>query len=84
MKISTHDFHTIMFYAYRYAMGRRTYVTQEMSDLLIKYQHDLNWQTQQKIALEIGRRIKNNEAGDDCDVKNWLRVKKEYENDSKI
>lgn len=81
MKISTHDFHTIMFYAYRYAMGRATYATQEMSELLLKYQHDLNWETQQKIALEIGRRIKLDQAAHDCDIKNWLKVKEEFESE---
>jgi hypothetical protein len=77
MKVTNHDLNELLFWSYRYAMGRQTYVPSLVADLLIKYKHELTFENRNKIALEIDRRIKRGEAGDNCDIKNWLKVRKE-------
>jgi hypothetical protein len=60
--------------AFRYALGRRTYITMETAEWLIRYWGILpdNWQSQ--IQQDIERAIARGDAGMQCDVREWQRV----------
>jgi len=61
----------IVFYAFRYCLGRRTGAVDEMVNYL-----KMNWKrlpenTQNQIQEEIKTTIDRGNAGSDCDIKNW-------------
>jgi hypothetical protein len=60
--------------AFRYALGRRTYITGTVSDWLIFYWPIIQTPWQQQIQEDILVAINRHDAGDDCDVKNWEKV----------
>lgn len=68
------DFNVLAFNAFRYALGRKTYVTAEVSDILIRRQDDLDPHVQDMIAEEIEIAIKRNRAGMPCDVDEWQKL----------
>ena len=60
--------------SFRYALGRTTYVTSEMSELLVKYWDKLqDWQ-QDQVLRHIHTAIDQNDAGDKCDIHEWMKV----------
>ena len=64
----------MVFYAFRYALGRRTYAVGTVSDYLIDNWHRLKPQTKEKMLEEIRDAIKHKRAGMDMDVKMWQRI----------
>jgi len=71
MDIDQKDFNNLAFYAFRYALGRRTYCTADVSDLLIKYADKIDGKS--KYCAEIQDAIDRDDAGMDCDVKAWVK-----------
>jgi hypothetical protein len=63
-----------LFCAFRYALGRRSYITHNIADQLIKNWHLLHKNTQEQIVNEIAKAIENNRAGDNIDEQIWLQV----------
>ena len=59
--------------AFRYALGRTSYITQEMVDELIDNWDEMEpWHEQ--IRLDIINAIHMNRAGHDVDVEQWKRI----------
>ncbi len=75
MKLDKEDFDTLAFCAFRYALGRRTYITAMVSALLSKHAAELNRATKGLMVEEINRSISLRHAGDDCDVVEWLALR---------
>jgi len=73
MKIELKDFNDLAFYAFRYALGRKSYCTADVSNLLIKYAQELYHP--EKYVNEINIAIKSDDAGMDCDVAGWVKCR---------
>lgn len=67
------DFCEILLCAFRYALGRKTYVVSGIADQLIRNWDDLGY-LQDQICKEIDEAIAANTAGMEMDVKVWQRV----------
>jgi hypothetical protein len=59
--------------AFRYALGRRTYVVSEVTDWL-KIHWDAMAPWHKQIHDDITHAIEHGIAGDDCDVKSWREI----------
>lgn len=64
----------IIIYAFRYALGRKTYSVEEVSNCLIENWSKFKPHTKEQIINEITEAIKRNEAGMDIDINAWKRV----------
>ena len=65
----------LAFFAFRYALGRQTYVVSSMADHLIEYWTTFHVNHQRMIHKEILDAILNGRAGDEnIDVPEWKRV----------
>ena len=64
----------LMFMSFRYAFGRRSYITSVCGDLLIRYAPDMNEHTKKAIAHEISIGINEGHYGMDMDKSGWLLV----------
>lgn len=60
--------------AFRYALGRKTYVVREVVDCLIKHRKKLDTVTKNLICKEIKYATEEGWAGMFMDVKDWKRV----------
>lgn len=74
--IENHALQDLLFYSFRYCLGRMTYAVSDCVNLLIKYWWLLSRPTQKLIQREIREAIKRNGAGMDCDIDQWNRVLK--------
>lgn len=74
IEVLTLDDQIILFCAFRYALGRRTYVSGVVSDRLISLNESLSQNEKDKYIREIKEAIDENSAGDDCDIKQWKKV----------
>lgn len=68
------QFNLLALYAFRYALGRRTYAVQDMGELLIKNIDQLDDLNKTLIRREIIDAIKRRDAGADCDVISWNQL----------
>lgn len=64
----------IIFYAFRYALGRMTYVSQEVSDYIIAHWDQINPREREAMQVEIKAAIRMKTAGMEMDVKLWQRI----------
>ena len=64
----------IIMWAFRYALGRRTYAVSDVVEVLINIWDKLKVFTQKKIQLEIREAINQKRAGMDCDIKQWKKI----------
>lgn len=64
----------IIFYAFRYCLGRKTYAVAEMVDYLLDNWNDISKNLRDKIKKEIANAIENKRVGMDCDIKDWQRL----------
>ncbi len=64
----------IIFYAFRYCLGRRTFAVSDMVEYLLNNWNDISKRVRDKITEEITTAIKRNEAGMDCDVRQWKKL----------
>lgn len=63
-----------LMYAFRYALGRMTYVVSDVADALIAHRDALQPTWRQQIIEEITRAIAENRAGMPMDVDRWRSV----------
>lgn len=71
------DIDAFVFCAFRYAIGRRTYIVATVTSLLIKYKDAMTTETKLKIKSEADRAIKQGLAGTPQDVVHWLEIVEE-------
>lgn len=67
--------HNIMVIAaFRYCLGRRTYIVSDCVDWLIAYWDEIDKNTKQIILEEIKEAFLKDHVGDECDAEDWKRV----------
>jgi len=64
----------VLLCAFRYALGRMTYVTGAVSDFIIEKWDELEFGKQQLIKAEIREAIKRNRIGMEMDKTVWKRI----------
>jgi hypothetical protein len=67
--------------AFRYALGRRSYITYTISDLLVRHKDKLFAQSKKSILRDIKRAFDTNNYGMEMDKEVWQKLKEELEND---
>jgi hypothetical protein len=65
---------TILVFAFRYALGRRTAAPGIVADHLIKRWADLAPHSRAQVKKEINTAIHYGDASDLCDVETWRKV----------
>lgn len=67
----------VLFFAFRYALGRRTAAVSIVADALIGNVHALKLETRSQIIEEIQEQdVRYGGLGDDCDKEQWGLVRK--------
>ena len=74
MKIETDDDRLILIAAFRYALGRCSYMPSVVAGVITQCWADLTEHDQRLITREITEAIERKHAGMDCDVATWRRV----------
>ena len=69
--MKTNDINTLIICSFRYALGRKTYVVQEIIDIIHRHYDDLNFSAKNLIVREIRKEIVCNNAGMTCDQRDW-------------
>ncbi len=68
-------YHNLMVIAaFRYCLGRRTYIVSSCTDWLIYYWPKFDDNTKKIIVGEIQEALDKGYAGDQCDIQSWLKV----------
>lgn len=65
---------SIIFWAFRYCLGRRTYAVSDCVDNILNNWDKLTYQTKQLMFEEIEEAITGGNAGMQCDVYEWRRI----------
>ena len=68
------DYELILLAAFRYALGRKTYMVSAVVDYLWVQWYDISGKLRIQIQKEIKEAIKGGNAGMDMDVKQWERL----------
>ena len=66
----------MLFFAFRYALGRMTYVTGWVSDVIIAQWDNLSTKNRDMIKKEIREALDEDKAGMSCDRSAWERILK--------
>ena len=74
MKIETDDDRLVLIAAFRYALGRCSYMPSVVAGVLAQCWAGLTEHDRQLIARELTEAIERGHAGMDCDVATWRRV----------
>jgi hypothetical protein len=69
--VKTDDGQLMITAAHRYCLGRRTYISSACVDWLKACWPELNKITKQTTIRDTRETLKNNRAGDCCDVEMW-------------
>jgi hypothetical protein len=77
--MNKHETNILMLCAFRYALGRRSYIVDDMANLLIKYKSTLNVYTRVLIIKEIKTAFETNNYGMEMDKDIWQIVLDHYE-----
>ena len=77
--MTKHDLNELLFYSFRYALGRKTYAVGDVCRILIENKDDLFKLTRLKMCDEIYRALQTDNAGMDCDKRIWHQVLEEFE-----
>jgi len=64
----------ILFYAFRYALGRKTYAVGQVTDNIIENWLELSQKFKIAVRTEIIRAIDTGNAGMTCDMKRWKSI----------
>ena len=76
-KITKKDLEALTLCAFRYALGRQTYITKDISKLIFKYMPDLDAAVLMMMLVEINMAIHTGKAGADCDIKIWQNLERD-------
>lgn len=75
---SGNDLNILAFNAFRYALGKKNYLVDAVSQALINSRFHLKSDIKQRICTEIQEAIDLDKAGMDCDIEEWKRVMEEF------
>lgn len=73
--MSHKDIKTLLVCSFRYALGRCTYASSEVPEIIKRHKEHLEPWIIDQFIRDIERAIKLNDAGDLCDVASWLEFK---------
>lgn len=68
------EFRTLIISAFRYALGRKTYIVSDTCDLIINHWEYLSKHEKKLICEEIEHAIEHGMAGMSCDMACWEEV----------
>ncbi len=75
VEISEHELSTLIFWAFRYTLGRRTYSVSDVSEAIVKFWPRIQHQTKALIRKEImAARDVYGGLGDKCDESRWMAI----------
>ena len=74
MKIETDDDRLVLLSAFRYALGRKTYIPSVIADQIKSCWIDLTESDRNLIKREISEAIERGHAGHKCDVDRWNEI----------
>ena len=74
IKIRNDELGDLIICAFRYALGRKTYITNTIAELIIKYKDELSTSDTEVIKRDIKRAFDMNNYGMEMDKKEWQRV----------
>ena len=66
---------SIVFFAFRYALGRKTYAVSTVVGFLQENWENLSYKCKSTIQREIKQAIKSGNAGDTMDVEAWEQIR---------
>ena len=72
--ITQHELEDFCFCSLRYALGRTTYITNTISQLLIKYAIFLPNTVKRQLIKEIEGEIARGNGGMQCDIAEWQKL----------
>jgi hypothetical protein len=75
------ELNDLMVCAFRYALGRSSYIAYTISDLLVRHKDKLFAQSKESILRDIKRAFDTNNYGMEMDRAVWEKLKEELEND---
>jgi len=64
----------ILFYAFRYALGRMTYAVHDVASEIIRHAKDIPEGERNNMIREIKEALEKDQAGMDMDRKQWEKV----------
>ena len=64
----------VLFYAFRYTLGRMTYAVHTVASEIITHAHELHPKTRDTMTKEIRKALAEDGAGMDMDRKQWEAV----------
>lgn len=79
LKLNRTDFRLLILSAFRYALGRMTYIVPVVASVIRESKDKLDSQAIDLIIQEIEDAEKRDGLGMECDIDVWLRLKKELE-----
>lgn len=79
LKLNRMDFRLLILSAFRYALGRMTYIVPVVANVIGESKDRLDSQAIDLIIKEIEEAEKRDGLGMECDIEVWLRLKKELE-----
>lgn len=79
LKLNRMDFRLLILSAFRYALGRMTYIVPVVANVIGVSKDRLDSQAIDLIIQEIEDAEKRDGLGMECDIEVWLRLKKELE-----
>ena len=68
------DYELILLAAFRYALGRKTYIVGTVVDYLLNEWDSVGYTLKAQMQSEIKQAIKSGNAGMDMDIKQWERL----------
>lgn len=80
VNVTIDDFNSLAICAFRYAFGRRTYITKEVADIINAHLNDLDNRTLAAILMDFDRAHESEAVGldhvfgDDCDRDEWIKL----------
>tara|TARA_Y100000310_G_scaffold263550_1_gene273806 strand:+ start:137 stop:499 length:363 start_codon:yes stop_codon:yes gene_type:complete len=74
VEIEQKEIRDLLFYSFRYALGRSTYAVEDVADMIIKYWDMLSSNEKSCIIKEIEHSIAQDNYGMDMDLKSWQKV----------
>lgn len=74
MKLTKSDERDILIYAFRYAIGRMTFSSLTMSEIIVNNWSEISTGDKELFKREIQEAIDSDRAGMACDVASWQKV----------
>jgi hypothetical protein len=68
------NLNTLMMCALRYAIGRKTYITEDVSDIIIANRQELTVSSREVMIRDIHHAIETNNYGHQMDKEAWERL----------